>query len=154
MPGAADPLQPTGDGLRTLDLDHEIDRAHVDPELERRGGDQAGDLPLLQELLDLEALLARHRAVVGARDLDRLVRALVRELVEAQGEPLRKAAVVHEDDRRAVLGDELQDLGVDRGPDRVVGALLRNGHVLQRHDDLEVELLRPAGVDELDLAPS
>ena len=70
--------------------------------------------------LDLESLLACDRPVMGARDLARLVQPLVRELIEAQGEALRKAAVVDEDDRRAVLGDELQDLGVNRGPDRVV----------------------------------
>ena len=42
-------------------------------------------------------LLARERAVVGARDL------LLGELVQAQREPLGEAAVVDEDDRRAVL---------------------------------------------------
>ena len=73
--GAADPLQPARDRLRALDLDHEVDGAHVDTELERRGGDQAGDLALLQQLLDLEPLLARDRAVVGARDLASLPRA-------------------------------------------------------------------------------
>ena len=50
--GAPDPLQPAGDRLRRLDLDHQVDGAHVDPELERRGGDQARELPGLQELLD------------------------------------------------------------------------------------------------------
>ena len=52
--GAADPLQPARDRLRALDLDHEVDRTHVDPELERRGRDEARDLPRLQQLLDLD----------------------------------------------------------------------------------------------------
>ena len=39
--GAADALQPARDRLRRLDLDHEVDGAHVDAELERGGGDQA-----------------------------------------------------------------------------------------------------------------
>ena len=43
VPGPADALQAAGDGLRALDLDHEVDRAHVDPELEARGGDEARD---------------------------------------------------------------------------------------------------------------
>ena len=67
--GAADPLDPAGHGLRRLDLDHEVDRAHVDPQLERGGGDEAGKLPRLEQLLDDLPLLAGERAVVGAGDL-------------------------------------------------------------------------------------
>src|SRR5881398_205486 len=61
--------QPARHRLRRLDLDHEVDRPHVDPELERRGRDQARNLASLQQLLDLDALLAGQRAVVGSRDL-------------------------------------------------------------------------------------
>ena len=162
--GAADPLQAARDRLRRLDLDHEVDGAHVDPELERRGRDEAGDLAALEQLLDLDALLAGERAVVGARDL------LLRQLVQAQRQPLGEAAVVDEDDRRAVLLDEPQELRVDRRPDRVstrsapaphlgcrrarrIGRLragARLAHVLDRHDDPQVELLARAGVDEPD----
>ena len=142
--GAADPLQAARDRLRRLDLDDEVDGAHVDPELEGRRGDEGGDLATLEELLDLDALFTRQRAVVGAGDL------ALRELVQPQGKPLGQPAVVDEDDRRAVALDELQELGVDRRPDRV--ALPRLAHVLDRDDDAQVELLRPPGVDELDLA--
>ena len=110
--GAADPLQAAGDRLRRLDLDHEVDGAHVDPELERRGRDEARDPARLQVLLDLRPLLARERTVVRARNL------LLRELVEPQREPLGETAVVDEDDRRAVRTDELDQRRVDRGPDR------------------------------------
>ena len=48
--------------------------------------------------------------------------------------------------------DELQDLRVDRGPDRA--GLAGLPHVLERDDDLQVELLRAAGVDELDRPPA
>ena len=72
--GAADPLQPAGNRLRRLDLDHEVDGAHVDAELERRGRDQAGQLPRLQHLLDHGPLLVGERAVVGAGDLRHLLR--------------------------------------------------------------------------------
>ena len=34
VPGAADPLQSARDRLRALDLDHEVDRTHVDAELQ------------------------------------------------------------------------------------------------------------------------
>ena len=67
--GAADALQPARDRLRRLDLEHEVDGAHVDAELERRGRDQARQLAGLELLLDDQPLLARERAVVGAGDL-------------------------------------------------------------------------------------
>ena len=166
VPGAPDPLEPARDRLRALDLDHEVDGAHVDPELERRGRNEARDLPRLQELLDDESLLTRERPVVRAGDL------LLRELVQPQRQPLGEPAVVDEDDRRAVLPDELEDRGIDRGPDRAArlldaGAHLHAvgerrhrelsgraelAHVLDGDDHLEVELLAHARVDELDLA--
>ena len=118
VPGAADPLQPARHRLRRLDLDHEVDRAHVDPELERRGRDQARQLAGLQHLLDDEPLLARERAVVGAGDL-----VARRQLVQPQREPLGGAAVVDEHDRRAVRLDQLEQLRVDRRPDRAAGRL-------------------------------
>ncbi len=127
--GAADPLQPGGDRLRRLDLQHEVDGAHVDPQLQRGGRDDAGDLAGLQLLLDDQPLLARERAVVGASYLHHrsarvrplgvlTLRRLVRQLVEPRRQPLGRAAVVDEDDRRAVLPHQPQQLGVDRRPDR------------------------------------
>ncbi len=44
VPGAPDALQSARDGLGRLDLKDEIDGAHVDAELERAGGDEAGQL--------------------------------------------------------------------------------------------------------------
>ena len=120
--------------------------AHVDPKFEARRRDQARDPPCLQILLDHDPLLPRERAVVGAGNL------VLGELIQPHRQALGEPAVVDEDDRRAVLADELQNLRVDRGPDRVVGALLGHGHVVERNDDLEVELLRTACIDELDLA--
>ena len=98
------------------------------------------------------ALLARERAVVRPRDL------LLGELVQPQREALGEAAVVDEDDRRAVRPDQLDELpgrsrarsSAARSPLLVGGDPARLAHVLDRDDDLEVELLRDAGVDELD----
>ena len=149
------PLQAAGDRLRRLDLDHEVDGAHVDAELERRGGDEARDLALLEQLLDFDPLLSGQRAVVGTRDLRALrivLDAFVGQLVEPQREALGQPAVVDEDDGRPVLLDELQNFRVDRRPDRPL--LARLAHVLERHDDFQVELLRPACVDELDRPPA
>src|SRR5699024_8451029 len=59
VPGAADALQAGGDRGRGLDLDDEVDRAHVDAELEAGGRDDAGQSPGLQIVLDhLAGLLA------------------------------------------------------------------------------------------------
>src|ERR1019366_5883218 len=115
--GAADALQATGYGLRGLDLQDEVDCAHVYPELQRAGGHQAGELACLEQLLDLGALLARERAVVGTGDL------LLGELVEAQGDPLGGAPVVDEHDRGGVGENLLEQVRVDGGPDRVAGGL-------------------------------
>ena len=111
--GAADALQPAGDGLGRLDLQHEVDGAHVDAELERAGGDEAGQLAGLQQLLDLRALLARERAVVGARDLGGAHRVLVLAAAARSGaaHALGGAAVVDEHDRRVVLAHELSSSG-------------------------------------------
>ena len=142
VPRAADALQAARHRLRALDLDHEVDRAHVDPELEARRRDEAGDPPRLQVLLDQHALLARERAVMGAGDF------LFCGLVQPHREPLGEPAVVDEDDRRAMLLDELEDGGIDRRPDRPAFTGLT--HVVERDDDLEVEVLARSGIDELD----
>ena len=124
--GAADALQPARDRAGRGDLHDEVDGAHVDAELERRGGDDARQRARLERLLDLAARLARERAVVRARD------GLLAQLVEAQRQPLGHAAAVDEHDRRVVRAHELEQLGVERGPERVRAAVVRALHVRQR----------------------
>src|SRR5581483_8973720 len=153
VPRAADALQAARDGLRRLHLDDEVDGAHVDAELERRRGDETRYAPGLQILLDEDALLARERSVVRTRHF------LLRQLVQPKREPLGEPAVVHEHDRRAMRADELEHRRIDGRPDgaRVVALLAvraRLTHVLDRDENLEVELLRDARVDELDRASS
>ncbi len=147
--GASDALQPAGDGLGRLDLQDEVDGAHVDAELQRAGGHETGQLAGLQELLDVRALLARERAVMGAGDLARSGKGRIRivgrirsvggdlgilargELVQAQRDALGRAAVVDEDDRGGVFAHAAQQLGVDRGPDRATCGLAP-GYGLER----------------------
>ena len=66
--GASDALQAGRRARRSLDLDHEVDRTHVDAELEAAGGHDAAEDAGLQLLLDLRALLLRDRPVVGLRE--------------------------------------------------------------------------------------
>ena len=159
--GPADPLQPARHARRALDLDDEVDRAHVDPELEAGRRDQRRQPAVLEGLLDLDPLLAGDAAVVGADQL------LAGQLVEPLRQPLGQAAAVGEDDRAPVAPDELEDARVDGRPDaraevaptrRATGLILgredlaERRHVVDGDDDLEVERLARAGVDDLDLA--
>ena len=89
------------------------------------------------------------------------------QVVEAGREPLGGAARVAEHDRGAVGEDELEHAGVDVRPDALVGlgrvdaertgrgprrlrVRARLGHVVDRDDHLDVELLARAGVDDGD----
>ena len=131
--GAADALQAAGDGLGRLDLQDEVDGAHVDAELERAGGHEAGQLPpafsssstLVRSSRASEPWWARAISPVSPPSSP------WGELVETQGDPLGGAAVVDEHDRGGVLAHEPQQLGVDGGPDRVAGGLAA-GHRLER----------------------
>ena len=67
--GPTDALQAAAHGARRLDLDHEVDRAHVDAELEAGGGDEAAQLAPLELVLDDDPLLAGQRAVVRLHQL-------------------------------------------------------------------------------------
>jgi hypothetical protein len=165
VPGATDPLHPATNRARRLDLDHEVHRAHVDPELERGRRDYRAERAALQRVLDEQPLLARDRAVVRGHEV------LARELVQARRQALGQAPGVHEHDRRAVRADQLEQAGMDRRPDRRARCreprsgrtlhprharrrLLGDGrelrHVLDRDDDLDVHRLAVAGVDDRD----
>ena len=175
--GAADPLQPGRDRLRRLDLQHEVDGAHVDPQLQARGRDDAGDLARLQQLLDDEPLLARERAVVGAGDLDG------RRRSPDPPRPRRDSSFASSFSRSAIRSAERRLLtnriverccwisaaARDRSPARSSGASprcrrragrgrarvvgVRLDHRLDRHVDLQVERLAHAGVDDAASAP-
>ena len=192
-----DPLQAGCRRRGSLDLDHQVDRAHVDTELQARGRDHAPQHARLQLLLDLGALLLRHRAVMGlGEDGGRACRrpglrhhrgghrrvghidsdALGVDLVQSSRQPLRQAAGIGEDDRRAVGEDAVDDgllhvrpqrprpllrSGVGRIPiaGRVAAVILlrrcargwrRIEHVFDRHHDAKVERLRGSWRDDLD----
>ena len=163
--GPADPLEAAGDRGRRLDLDHQVDRAHVDPQLEAGGGDDRRQAARLQVVLDRQALLAGDRAVVRPDEL------LAGQFVQALGEPLGQPPAVAEDDRASMGPDQLEDPGMDRGPDadpqvarcagpadRAGGPLLeRNAlaepaHVLDRDNHRQLERLARAGIDDGHLA--
>ena len=124
--GAADALQAARYGARRLDLDHQVDRPHVDPELERARRDDRAQPAALERLLDLEPLVARHGAVMRAHELHlrRRMTAGDRELRELLRGALREPARVHEHDRRAVREDELEQARVDHAPHALARTLV------------------------------
>ncbi len=157
MARSADPLDPAGDRSRRLDLDDEVDRAHIDPELERGGRDEGPELSPLEAILDLEPLFARDRAVMRSDEV------LPSELVQLRAETFGQPPGVDEDQRRPVPADQVEQPGVDRGPDarslrprgrRVARRLVERApelaHVLHGDDDLDLQPLRASGVDDRD----
>ena len=112
MSGAADALQPVGHALGRLELEHEIHRADVDPQLQRARADERAKLAGLKRLLEHEAALARQRSVIGKRDL------LAGERVDPRRHLLGLRAVVDEDERRARVAHVLEHERRDRRPDR------------------------------------
>ena len=136
--GAADPLERRGDVARRLELHDQVDRADVDPELERRRGDERAQLAVLQAVLGLEPRAARQRAVV------RRHAAVGDPVVQVTRQPLGGAAALREDERRAVRLDQLGDL-LERGfPDRVAR---RRQEVVHRRDHLISRSRVKPGVD-------
>ena len=162
--GAADPLEAARDGLRRLDLDHEVDGAHVDPELERRGRDETRDPAGLQILLDHDALLAREacrgapgRARCPASSLSRRAsrsasrRLLTKTIVERCCSTSASSSGYIEGQIEAIpcsAGGGFLALREDGVRER--GGRAELAQVLDRDDDLQVELLARARVDELD----
>ncbi len=134
-------LQAGGHRGRRFHLDDQVDRAHVDAQLQRGGGDHRAQRALLEHSLGLGALVLGHRAVVGARDhgggvaggvhgLHQLRRRAPRrrrqglrvvlfgpQLVELTGQALGGAARVHEHDGGAVRHHLVVDGALDVRPD-------------------------------------
>ncbi len=104
--GAPDPLQQARDALRRADLDHLIDAAPVDAEIERGRRDHGAQLPGRHRGLD-PAALGDVEAAVMQRDRHRL-RVQLPERLEHQ---FGLRAGVDEHDRHGGGPDALQHLG-------------------------------------------
>ena len=89
--GSTHALHAAGDGGRRFDLHHEIDRAHVDAEFDRGGGDESAQRAHLEAVFDLLALVGGNAAVMRADQR------LSGEFVDRAGNALGESAAVDED---------------------------------------------------------
>ena len=153
---AADALHAAGNRRWRLDLYDQVDCAHINAQFKGRGRDETPDGAGLQPILDLDALRARERSVMGPDER------LARELVQRGRQPLSGAAVVDEDERGAMCLDELKEPRMNGRPDRRshrtprrrptlnVDRLAYLRHVLDRHFDSQIEILLLGRVDDRD----
>ncbi len=129
--GAADALHAAGDGRGRFDLHHQVDGAHIDAQLERRGGDQAAQRAEFEAVFDFFALRHGHAAVMRAH------KNFPGEIVQRAGNSFRQAAVVDEDERGAMGADQFEQLGMDGAPDRRTHRALRGGAAGQQVEFVE-----------------
>ena len=134
-----DPLEERGDAAGRADLAHQLDRADIDPELERAGGDETSQLTETQPPFDLVAALLGEAAVMRGHDL--LADALTELVRESLGEPTG----VHEHECGAVVGHELGD------PVQHIAHLIGRGDGLELTTgqlELEIEIALVSDVDD------
>ncbi len=173
--GSADALQAAGHRAWRLDLDDEVDGAHVDAQLEAAGRHQRPQVAPLQLVLDLQTTLPAQRAVVG---LDQFVTGGRRSSL-GLGRPRfcppgasSLSRVARRSARRRALTntmvewcslDQLEQPRVHRRPDRaayraggggaldwLVDDLTEAAHVLDGDHDLDLHRLAHPGVDDGD----
>ncbi len=155
VPGAADALQPGGDGERRAHLHDQVDGAHVDAELQRGGGDDRRQPALLEHLLDHRALLARDRPVVGAHQV------LAGEVVELAADSrsarrreltntiVDRCARISSRSRGVTAGQMLRRGACGAGGvTAALGAAVEVAHVVDRDLDGQLHRLAHAGVDD------
>ncbi|CAI8846367.1 hypothetical protein EMIT0P176_20244 [Pseudomonas sp. IT-P176] len=145
MPGAADPLQEPGNRARRGDLADQFDVADVDPQFQRRSGDQHLQLAALESLLGIQAKLLGQAAVVRGH------RVLAQAFAEVAAQAFGQAPGVDEDQGGAVLAGEGGDALIDQLPD-IVGHHCRQRH--GRHFDVQVPGAGVADVDDVTGASS
>ena len=99
--GASDALEGGGDGPRGADLADEVNRADIDSELERRGSDEGLNFAGFEFGFGGEAKFAREAAVVSSD------RVFAEALLEMMGDAFGQAARIYEDERGAMLANEI-----------------------------------------------
>ena len=134
VPGASDALEEGADSTRRADLADQVDRADVDAQFQRGRGDDGAQIAGLEPLLHLVAALLGQAAVVAGDVF------LADPLGQAVRDALGQRAGVDEDQRRAVLLDQLAQTVVDAVPE-VVGGDRGERHIGRLHPELQLALM-------------
>ena len=103
--GSAHLLPGAGDGAGVADADRRVERADVDAQLERVGGDHAADPAVAQAGLDLVALVGQVAAAVAA-DRVRMAGRRLERLAQVAGEHLDRGPRAGEGDRLHPAADQ------------------------------------------------
>ena len=141
--GAADALRQPARALRRADIDHQVDVAPVDAEVEGRGADDGAELSRRHRRLDLAPLGGVERAVMEG---DRIALGVdPPELLEDQ---LGLAADIDEEEGKPVR----RYRGVEIG-DGIAAGVARPRHALGRIEDRNVGLGAAGDDDEVGHGP-
>ena len=100
VPGATDPLQKSRNRARRGDLADQVDVANVDPQLQRRRGDQHLQLAALEPLLGIQAKLLGQAAMVGGHGV------LAETFAQVAAQAFGQAPGVDENQRGPVFAGE------------------------------------------------
>ena len=156
MARAAHPLHSARDRRRRLNLHHQINRAHINSQFERRGGHQSPQRAELQLVFNLLALPDGHAAVMRAHQY------FAGKIVEGSRNSLREPSVIHKNQSRTMRFHQLQQFGMDRAPDRMSRRALRGRptrnffnlvelrHIFHRHFHTQIETFRFARIHNRD----
>ncbi|MCY1399070.1 hypothetical protein D9M71_141190 [compost metagenome] len=113
VPGTADPLQKPGNRTRRGDLAHQVDVADVDPQFQRRRGDQHLQFAALEPLLGVQTKFLGQAAVVGR------YRVLAQAFAQVTAKAFGQTPGVDENQRGPVFPGEGGEAVVDQLPDIV-----------------------------------
>ena len=137
--GAADALENARSAFRRADIDHQIDVAPVDAEIERRGANHSAQPAARHRRFDLAALRNVERTV-----MQRDGQIVVIDVPELLKDRFRLAAGVDENQRSLMRHDETVDF-IERVPRRVPGP----GQPLARVEHGDVGRRARVGYDEI-----
>ena len=113
VPGATDPLQKSRNRARRGDLADQVDVANIDPQFQRRRGDQHLQFAALEPLLGIQAKLLGQAAMVGGHGV------LAETFAQVAAQAFGQAPGVDENQRGPVFAGEGGEAVVHQFPDIV-----------------------------------
>ena len=149
MPGAAHPLQESSDGTGCAELANQVHVANINAQLQRCRRHQCLQLAFLQTGFGRQPLLTGQAAVVGGDML------LAYALAQRPRQPLRHTPSVDENQRSAVLRNQLRHTVINR-LGRLVGQHRLQGRIGQFNAQVEppdMARINDVAIDNIPTAP-